>query len=108
VATVATFSGPYAAAVNVGGYFAAGLVFDPVLNKFLLFQDDGFIYTVTKVTTGNWAVDRLALTGVPPAVGHSARVGYPAIWGRMQYVPNLKGVCIIQASDRPAYFVKTA
>jgi hypothetical protein len=108
VATVAAFSGPYAAAVNVGGYFAAGLVFDPVLNKFLLFQDDGFLYTITKVSIANWAVNRLALTGVPPTAGHSARVGYPAIWGRMQYVPNLKGVCIIQAPDRPAYFVKTA
>lgn len=107
-ATVATLSGPYAAAVNVGGYFAAGLVFDSVLNKFLLFQDDGFLYTITKVSLGNWAVDRLPLSGSPPAVMHSASVGYPAIWGRMQYVPNLKGVCIIQAYDRPAYFVKTA
>jgi hypothetical protein len=79
-----------------------------VLNKFLLFQDDGFLYTITKVSIANWAVNRLALTGVPPTVGHSARVGYPAIWGRMQYVPNLKGVCIIQAPDKPAYFVKTA
>jgi len=108
VGTVAVFSGPYAAAVNVGGYYAAGLVFDSVLNKFLLYQDDGFLYTITKVSIANWAVNRLALTGVPPTVGHSARVGYPAIWGRMQYVPNLKGVCIIQAPDKPAYFVKTA
>jgi hypothetical protein len=107
-ATVATFSGPYAAAVNVGGYYAAGLVFDPVLSKFLLFQDDGFLYTITKVSIANWAVNRLALTGVPPAAMRSAGVGYPAIWGRMQYVANLKGVCIIQAADRPAYFVKTA
>jgi hypothetical protein len=106
--TVATFSGPYAAAVNVGGYYAAGLVFDSVLNKFLLFQDDGFLYTITKVSIANWAVNRLALSGLPPAVMHSAGPGRPAIWGRMQYVPNLKGVCIIQAPDRPAYFVKTA
>ena len=83
-------------------------MFDSVLNKFLLFQDDGFLYTITKVSLGSWAADRLALTGSPPAAMHSASVGYPAIWGRMQYVPNLKGVCIIQAYDRPAYFVKTA
>jgi hypothetical protein len=83
-------------------------VFDSVLNKFLLFQDDGFLYTITKVSIANWAVDRLALSGLPPAVMHSAGPGRPAIWGRMQYVPNLKGVCIIQAPDRPAYFVKTA
>jgi hypothetical protein len=108
VATVGVFSGTYASAVNVGGYYAAGLVFDPVLNKFLLFQDDGFLYTITKVSIGNWAVNRLALTGSAPAAMHSASVGHPAIWGRMQYVPNLKGVCIIQAADRPAYFVKTA
>ena len=73
--SVAAFSGPYAAAVNVGGYFAAGLVFDPVLNKFLLFQDDGFLYTITKVSMANWAVDRLAVTGVPPtAVTRPARI----------------------------------
>jgi hypothetical protein len=108
VATVATFSGPYAAAVKVGAYYAAGLVFDPVLGKFLLFQDDGFLYTITKVSMASWLVDRLALSGTPPAAGHSAAPGYAAIWGRMQYVPNLKGVCILQAADRPAYFVKTA
>jgi len=108
VGTVAAFSGPYAAAVNVGAYYAAGLVFDSVLNKFLLFQDDGFLYTITKVSIANWAVNRLALTGAPPAAMHSAGPGRPAIWGRMQYVPNLKGVCIIQAPDKPAYFVKTA
>ena len=107
-ATVATFSGPYAAAVSVGGYYAAGLVFDSVLNKFLLFQDDGFLYTITQLSLSNWSVDRLPLSGTPPAAGHSAAVGYPAIWGRMQYVPNLKGVCIVQAADKPAYFVKTA
>jgi len=79
-----------------------------VLNKFLLFQDDVFLYTITQLSLSNWVVDRLPLSGTPPIAGHSAALGYPAIWGRMQYVPNLKGVCIIQAADRPAYFVKTA
>jgi hypothetical protein len=107
-ATVGAFSGPHAAHVDVGGYYAAGLVFDLVLGKFLLFQDDGYLYTITKVSMSNWSVDRLPLTGTAPSPMHSAAPGYPAIWGRMQYVPNLKGVCIIQAYDRPAYFVRTA
>jgi len=107
-APVGTFSGPYAAAVNVGGYYAAGLVFDAVLGKFVLFQDDGYLYTIAKVSMSNWSVNRLSLTGTAPEAMHSAAPGLAAIWGRMQYVPNLKGVCIIQAYDRPAYFVKTA
>ena len=49
-------------------------------------------------------------TGTPPPAYKSHVSGYPYIfiWGRMQYVPNLKGVCIIQAGNQPAYFVKTA
>jgi len=107
IATVASFSGPYAAAINIGGYYASGLVFDRGLGKFLLFQDDGRLYTITKITMANWNVDRLPLSGVAPDVMHSGGTGLPAIWGRMQYVPNLKGVCIVQAYDRPAYFVRT-
>lgn len=106
-ATVGSFTGPYAGSVSIGGYYAAGLVFDRGLGKFLLFQDDGQLYTIARVSAADWRVDRLALVGTPPDAMHSAGPGLPAIWGRMQYVPNLNGVCIVQAYDRPAYFVKT-
>jgi hypothetical protein len=33
--------------------------------------------------------------------------GQEGIWPRMQYVPNLHGICILQAYDKPAYFVRT-
>ncbi len=86
------------------------MVYDPGIDKFLLFQDDGFIYTITYVSASEWSVDRLPLTGVAPAVGASGihSGGSCAVWGRMQYVPNLRGVCIIQAYNKPAYFVRTA
>lgn len=107
-ATVGSFSGPYADAINIGGYFAAGLVFDRGLGKFVLYQDDGYLYAISRVSSRIWRVDRLPLTGRPPDSAHSAEPGLVAIWGRMQYVPNLRGVCIIQAYDRPAYFVRTS
>jgi hypothetical protein len=107
-ATVGSFSGPYADAINIGGYFAAGLVFDRGLGKFVLYQDDGYLYAISRVSSRIWRVDRLPLTGRPPDSAHSAEPGLVAIWGRMQYVPNLRGVCIIQAYDRPAYFIRTS
>lgn len=106
-ATVGSFTGPYAGAVSIGGYYASGLVFDRGLGKFLLFQDDGHLYAITRVSAASWSVDRMSLSGAAPEALHSASPGLVAIWGRMQYVPNLDGVCIIQAYDRPAYFVKT-
>jgi len=106
-ATVGSFSGPHGGSVSIGGYYAAGLVFDKGLGKFLLFQDDGHLYAITRVSAADWSVDRMALKGTAPDAMHSAGPGLPAIWGRMQYVPTLDGVCIIQAYDRPAYFVKT-
>jgi len=106
-AAVGSFTGPYAGAISIGGYYAAGLVYDKGLGKFLLFQDDGHLYAITRVSVATWSVDRMVLSGTAPDALHSAGAGLPAIWGRMQYVPNLDGVCIIQAYDRPAYFVKT-
>lgn len=107
--TDAAFSGPFASAIATYTY-SVGLVYDIVLKKFLLFQDDGFIYTITFVSKSEWSVDCLALTGISPVAGASGvHSGGPcAVWGRMQYVPNLRGVCIIQAYNKPAYFVRTA
>ncbi len=65
-ATVGSFSGPHADAINIGGYFAAGLVFDRGLGKFVLYQDDGYLYAIRRVSGRIWQVDRLALTGRPP------------------------------------------
>jgi hypothetical protein len=108
VATEGKLVGTLAASIRIGAYYAAGIVFDPVLNKFVLFQDDGHLYTISKATASTWNVERMALSGVAPQTLHSSFGYMPAIWGRMQYVPNLKGICIVQAYDRPAYFVRTA
>jgi hypothetical protein len=106
-ATTGTLVGALASSIRVGAYYAAGLVFDQGLKKFVLFQDDGHLYTIAKASATTWNVERLALSGVAPQTLHSSAGYMPAIWGRMQYVPNLKGICIIQAYDRPAYFVRT-
>jgi hypothetical protein len=91
------------------GRWATGLVFDPVLGKFLLFKDDGFLYSISYVSDAEWLLARMEITGVSPPVGASS--GYSAgaaIWGRMQYVPELAGVVIAQAYDQPVYFVRTS
>src|SRR5207249_1301036 len=81
------FTGPYASAVNIGDYYAAGLVFDRGLSKFILFQDDGNLYTIKRVSNDSWYVDRLPLSGSAPAAYASTTYGAPyvAIWGRLQY-----------------------
>ena len=108
--TDAAFSGAYASAISVAQYDGPGLVYDPGLGKFLWFQDDGFLYAITYVSPGEYSVDRMTLAGTPPTLLASGvhNGGHVGIWSRMQYVPNLKGVCIIQAYNRPAYFVRTA
>jgi hypothetical protein len=115
--TAATLSGPYASATTVLNK-ACPLIYDPGIDKFLLFVDDGYLYTLTWLSNSSYSVDRLALSQsldrpparTPPTVGASTVAGssQAAIWSRMQYVPNLKGVCIIQAYNKPAYFVRTA
>jgi hypothetical protein len=107
-ATVGVLVGPHAKSVDVGGYFAAGLVFDAGLGMFVFFRDDGYLYTIARSTSTDWFVDRMSVTGTPPVPTANAREGRPALWGRFQYVPNLKGVCIVQSHDRPVYFVKTS
>ena len=105
---VGTLVGPHAKSIDVGGYYAVGLVFDGGLGMFALFQDDGHLYTIARTTRTDWFVDRLPMTGAAPVPTANARAGRPDLWGRFQYVPNLKGVCIVQAHDRPVYFVKTS
>jgi hypothetical protein len=107
-ATEGKLVGPLAGSIRIGAYYAAGIVYDPNLKKFVLFQDDGHLYTIDRATTSTWQVERMALSGAAPQTLHSSGGYMPAIWGRMQYVPNLKGICILQAYDRPAYFVRTA
>lgn len=90
-------------------------VYDPNLDKFLIFLDDGYLYTITYVSDAEWSVDRLAITnggvvGQSPVVGGSEQhtSAYIGIWSRFQYVPNLKGVVVCQAYDQNLWFVRTA
>ena len=107
--TEAEFSGPQASAILLAQYDAPGLVYDSGLDAFLYFQDDGYLYKMAYLTAASYYVERLTLIGTPPAVLASGRHngGHIAIYTRMQYVPRLRGVCIIQGHNRPAYFVRT-
>jgi hypothetical protein len=98
--------GPYAADVLAVQNRNCGFVFDRGLGKFLLYQDDGSIYTIAPASVGtDWYVDKLPVTGTPPAAG--AFANHSGIWSRMQYVPALGGIVIASSYDQPAYFVRT-
>ena len=109
--TAATFSGQYANSIWLAAVSGAGFVYDAGIDRFVIFIDDGFLYTISYVSDSNWQVDRMTLSGTAPTAGHSNATagggGQVGVWGRMQYVPNLHGICIIQAYDKPAYFVRT-
>jgi len=107
--TTATLSGPYASAI-VRLNKACPLIYDPGIDKYLLFLDDGFLYTLTWMSNSSYSLNRLSMSGTPPVIGASTVAGATpaAIWSRMQYVPNLEGVCIVQAYNKPAYFARIA
>ena len=86
-----------------------GLVYDAGLDAFLYFQDDEELYKITYLSVGSYSVQKMGLSGTKPSrlasgTHNGGRIG---IWGRMAHVPKLKGVCIIQGHNRPAYFVRT-
>jgi hypothetical protein len=84
-----------------------GLVWDDGLAKFVYFKDDGNLYTIDP--SASWQVARLRVTGTGPsrnAAGQNG--GDAAIYGRMQYVPELRGIVIAQTFDRNVYFVRTS
>ena len=84
--TAATLSGPYASAITVLRN-GCPMVYDPGIDKFLLFIDDGYMYTLTRVSNSSYSVDRLALSGTPPVEGASTVAGSTpaAIWSRMWF-----------------------
>jgi hypothetical protein len=105
--TACTMSGPYAGTLaQYHGYWANGFVYDEGLGCFLMYQDDGFLYTITRTGTAAYTVDRLTMTGTPPTANQYG--GLTGIWSRMQYVPNLKGVAIYLLGSNPIYFAKTS
>lgn len=106
----ATFTGPYAASISeTNMYWAGGRVYDPVLDLFLYYRDDGFLYTIKWLSDASYFVDRLPMTGTAPPAGSMSYSGNYGGWNKVQYVPNLKGVVIIAGGDSiPTYFVKTA
>jgi hypothetical protein len=110
--------GPHAQSIvppaRKGGVVAAGFIFDEGLGKFVWFQDDGQLYTIAYrgVVNGahEWHVDRLPTTGTPPVpegtIVNSG--GYPAVWGRMRYVPELKGIVLLTRTDTDVFFIRTS
>ena len=92
----------------------AGFVFDEGLGTFVWFEDDGHLYTIAYrgMETGvhQWRVDRLPTTGTPPAPGGTIvnSGGSPSVWGRMRYVPELKGIVLLTRTDSDVFFVRTS
>jgi len=106
----ATLSGPFAASIfNPSGTWSSGILWDPGLHCFLWYQDDGFLYTITRgATDADWIVDRLTVTGEMPASEMSnGKHTWPTIYGLIQYVPNLKGVAMQISCEHNCYFIRT-
>jgi hypothetical protein len=106
--TVCTLSGPGVASIQTVGFpsIASGFVYDPGLRCFLLFQGNGALLKITANGPTDWYVDYLVTTGTAPPVDISLG-GHQALCGRMEYVPALKGICIIFAYNQDAYFLRT-
>jgi hypothetical protein len=99
-------TGPYAEAFSSWDAVRfAGFVFDPDLDRYVLFPDDGYTYTIHPQT---WRVERLAVRGdVPPPHSREGVANGIGIYGRFQYVPELKGIVYMPAWKRNLYFLKT-
>jgi hypothetical protein len=106
--TIGSLTGPAVSSIVTDGFAAigGGFVYDPGLRCFLLFQGNGEMLKVTAGGGTDWAVDHLATTGKPPPL--DIGLGSAQLAGRMQYVPALKGVCILFEYNQDAYFIRTA
>ena len=110
VVTRGTLTGTYASAIKTGILYNFGMCFCRDLDCFLVFPDDGFIYTIRYTDTSHWAVDRLPTTGVGPAP-HASSAGdanLVQMWSRFQYVPGLNGVVVLTDAAHPPLFLRTA
>ena len=106
--TVGPLTGPAVNSIVVDSFAAilGGLVYDPGLRCFLLFQGNGRMLKITRAADQSWYVDFVEIAGTPPPV--DTRLGQGALAGRMQYVAALKGVCILFDYRQNAYFVRTS
>lgn len=86
-----------------------GFVWDQGLKAFLLYRDDGNLYKLTPTSTypsaPTFTLSQIA-SGVPLSNSGGSNISNQ-IYGRMQYVPNLRGVVIMPWADVPCYFIKT-
>lgn len=113
-----TLTGPHLQSIlplgKQGSPAKAGFAFDEGMRKCVWFQDDGQLYTIAYrgVVEGlhQWHVDRLPTTGTPPASGATAvnSGGYPSVWGRMRYVPELGGIVLLTRTDVDVFFIRTS
>jgi len=105
---VGALTGPAVSSIVVDGFTAigSGLVYDPGLRCFLLFQGNGAMLKITRSVGADWNVDYLATTGTPPPL--KPGLAQAQLAGRMQYVSTLKGICILFEHDADACFVRTS
>lgn len=104
----ASVSGPEAA--NFAGARGGGIAWEPNLKKIVAYERSGKIFTISysgfNNGTHNWLIDKLKMGNEdrhPPP-----RAGPASIWSRFQYVPELRGLVLIDDKDSNAYFVRTA
>lgn len=95
-----TITGPAAATINTG----AGLVYDPVNDVYwLMKRNDATLYRIDAET---FSATAQTVTGaVPPAVYKDARHN---LYGRFNYVPELRGLVLLQDETSSVKFVRTA
>lgn len=93
-----TFTG--SAAGSLGGS-GNGMVYDPVLDAYLLRKDDagGTIYRINAAT---FAVDTLPVSG-----GSAIPATTNGVWTRFLHVPKLKGVVYFPSFGSGAWFLRT-
>jgi hypothetical protein len=142
--TEITLTGPYAPWLDPGTfaspnltpgiretnlYWSCGKVYDPINDCIWFYQDDGFLYKITRTDATHYNVDRQpmspgtlsgssvapsALTMSYPVAPQGFDTSNPAtgnvmIWNKMIYVPAYKGfVLITDCGLTPTWFVRTA
>lgn len=104
-----TLTGTYASLLSQIDTSALGFVYDPLLDKWLIYRDfDATIYTATLTSSTTMQIEKLIVAGTSPIAGNGEAQHGQGVSGRFQYVPAMKGVCLIQAANVNAKFIQTA
>lgn len=102
---VVTMVGTYATTFDP--YRNGGVVWCPNKSAHLYYNDDGFVYTVTKTGATEFTVERLTTTGTGPAASDFAdKAG--GVLNNWQFDRTLNGIICRPGDNKPMYFLRTA